>query len=362
MAKVLVIDQKSVTEMQMGQEITIGRAYSNLLRLEGEEVSRVHAIIYRRGADYILRDLDSKNGLLLNGQRVTNSLIAPGDDIQIGNYFIIFDPTESFDLNGFLRKKRIQVPANPTVIKGLDAETGSVEAGDAPSVPSSILNEGASVSFRTPESLLPASGKAAVSDQESLIPRPKTFHALAEIEALGERLLASQHDPKFAFEALKLNAAIPKVLPKVILPDETNNQSCQPLLEALLPILQADRGVIVFQTPGTEQLHLGAILPKDKDVSINRVVLKACLRKQFGVLTGDAPNDPEFAKTETIRKEGIGSIIAYPLVKHGVSFGLIYADTLHRKDVFRREQLVILQMTAVMVTMVVKVEPGSRRD
>ena len=62
MTKLLLIDSSKIQEVQMGQEITIGRAYSNLLRLEGEEVSRVHSILYRRGSEYVLRDLDSKNG------------------------------------------------------------------------------------------------------------------------------------------------------------------------------------------------------------------------------------------------------------------------------------------------------------
>jgi hypothetical protein len=354
MAKILLIDQKKVTEIQMGQELTIGRAYSNLLRLEGEEVSRVHAIIYKRGSDYILRDLDSKNGLLLNGQRVTNSLIAPGDDIQIGNYFIIFDPTESFDLPAFVRKKRIQIPLEPTIIRGMDADTGSVlhqpDTDESPSV---------SVNFQ-PSAPPPKSNGRDLPDEVSLVNRPRSFFPIPEIEALLERLQSTQDDPKFAFDALKLNTSLPRVMPKVICPDDPG-QDCQALLDLLVPILKADRAVIVFQTPGTDSLHLGAIQPKDRDVSVNRVVLKACLRKQQAVLSNDPANDPEFAKTETIRKEGIGSLLAYPLVKGGNAYGLIYADVLHRKDSFRKDQLALLHMVAQMMAIVAKTDQASRR-
>jgi hypothetical protein len=356
MAKILLIDQQKVTEIQMGQEITVGRAYSNLLRLEGEEVSRVHAIIYKRGADYILRDLDSKNGLLLNGQKVTNSLIAPGDDIQIGNYFIIFDPTESFDLSAFVRKKRIQMPVEPTIMRGMDADTGSALHN-----PELDESASASVSFR-PSTPPPVASPVSkdLSDEVSLVNRVRSFFPMTEVENLLDRLMSSQDDPKFAFDALKLNTSLPRVMPKHIHPEDPG-QDCQALLDSLVTLLAADRGVIVFQGPGTDQLHLGAIQPKDRDVSVNRVVLKACLRKQQAVMSNDPATDPEFAKTETIRKESIGSLIAYPLIKNGLSYGLIYADVLDRKDAFRREQLALLQLVGQMMSMVAKVDQPARR-
>jgi hypothetical protein len=293
--------------------------------------------------------------LLLNGQRVTNSLIAPGDDIQIGNYYVIFDPTDSFDLPAFVRKKRIQLPQEPTVIRGMDVDTGS-----AMQSPDTDESASASVSFH-PAAPSQADGGGLLPDEAPLVHRPRSFFPVAEIEALLERLMSTQDDPKFAFDALKLNSNLPRVMPKVIYPEDPG-QDCQALLDLLVPMLGADRGVIVFQAPGTENLHLGAIQPKDRDVSVNRVVLKACLRKHHVVLSNDPASDPDFAKTETIRKEGIGSLLAYPLLKGGSAYGLIYADTLHRKDGFHKEQLALLHLVGQMMTMVAKTDPPPRRS
>jgi thioredoxin reductase (NADPH) len=53
--------------------------------LEGDDTSRVHFSIEKRGADYILVDNRSKNGTLVNGIRVDQVAIKPGDDIVAGN-------------------------------------------------------------------------------------------------------------------------------------------------------------------------------------------------------------------------------------------------------------------------------------
>lgn len=71
-------------------EITIGRKEGNTIRLTERNVSRRHARILRAGADehsVIVEDLESYNGIRLNGDRVSGKCsMRPGDLIQIGDY------------------------------------------------------------------------------------------------------------------------------------------------------------------------------------------------------------------------------------------------------------------------------------
>jgi pSer/pThr/pTyr-binding forkhead associated (FHA) protein/tetratricopeptide (TPR) repeat protein len=72
-------------------EITIGRQEGNTIRLTERNVSRRHARLLRMGAGdditVIVEDLDSYNGIKLNGERVTQKCtMRPGDLIQIGDY------------------------------------------------------------------------------------------------------------------------------------------------------------------------------------------------------------------------------------------------------------------------------------
>ena len=65
--------------------VKIGRGKENSLTLTDTEVSRCHLVIIKRGQLYILKDLESKNGCFLNGERVINSVIQNGDSLSIGN-------------------------------------------------------------------------------------------------------------------------------------------------------------------------------------------------------------------------------------------------------------------------------------
>ncbi len=64
--------------------MTIGRWHDNDLVLDDRWVSRHHARVRREGDQYLVEDLGSKNGTLLNGRRITApTLLSDGDEIQV---------------------------------------------------------------------------------------------------------------------------------------------------------------------------------------------------------------------------------------------------------------------------------------
>ena len=63
---------------------TIGRGSDNDIVLDDPATSRRHAHIEYRDGMYVLTDLGSANGTLVNGQRVTVKGLADGESIQIG--------------------------------------------------------------------------------------------------------------------------------------------------------------------------------------------------------------------------------------------------------------------------------------
>jgi serine phosphatase RsbU (regulator of sigma subunit) len=63
---------------------TIGRRETNHLRLTGGEVSREHAEIVQDGADFVLRDRESRYGTFVNGAQVTTHTLQVGDLIRLG--------------------------------------------------------------------------------------------------------------------------------------------------------------------------------------------------------------------------------------------------------------------------------------
>ena len=62
----------------------IGRREDCDLRIPLGDVSRKHCRVVRDGEILKIEDLGSSNGTYLNGQRVQEALLSPGDSIQVG--------------------------------------------------------------------------------------------------------------------------------------------------------------------------------------------------------------------------------------------------------------------------------------
>ena len=73
-----------VREVSVGAGLTIGRATDNDLVLRDERVSRHHGRIAGRRGALLYSDLGSTNGSEVNGQRVTEVVLGPGDLIRVG--------------------------------------------------------------------------------------------------------------------------------------------------------------------------------------------------------------------------------------------------------------------------------------
>jgi hypothetical protein len=64
----------------------IGRAAECDIVLGGAAVSRQHARITRKNGRCLVQDLGSTNGTLVNGKRIKQAEIAPGDELQVGDH------------------------------------------------------------------------------------------------------------------------------------------------------------------------------------------------------------------------------------------------------------------------------------
>ena len=72
------------------ESATIGRASENDLVLDHPQVSRRHAQVRWNGAQYVISDLNSTNGIYVNGERTRESVLAEGVRVQIGPFRFLF--------------------------------------------------------------------------------------------------------------------------------------------------------------------------------------------------------------------------------------------------------------------------------
>jgi uncharacterized RDD family membrane protein YckC len=90
--------------------LSIGRDPSNDVVLPDAMVSRRHALIECRGSQFFLRDCNSSNGSLVNGDRVSERGLHDGDLVAIGAARLLFrEELELVDSGG----KVVQHPSSP---------------------------------------------------------------------------------------------------------------------------------------------------------------------------------------------------------------------------------------------------------
>ena len=69
----------------LGRRTRIGRAPGCELHIDSSSVSRHHALILAGPREAIIEDLNSTNGVILNGRKVTRQVLNDGDIVTIGD-------------------------------------------------------------------------------------------------------------------------------------------------------------------------------------------------------------------------------------------------------------------------------------
>ena len=83
--------------------MTLGRAIDADVRVNDAKASRLHARISTEVEEnsgetvFMIRDLQSTNGTLVNGHAITEAVLAPGDKILIGNQLFRFELLDEID-------------------------------------------------------------------------------------------------------------------------------------------------------------------------------------------------------------------------------------------------------------------------
>ena len=70
--------------------ITVGRMKGNTIALDDSSVSLSHAKVTRIGNEYFLKDLNSTNGTMLNGQSINEARLRDGDWVKFGEVVALF--------------------------------------------------------------------------------------------------------------------------------------------------------------------------------------------------------------------------------------------------------------------------------
>ncbi|MCY7348412.1 MAG: FHA domain-containing protein [Pyrinomonadaceae bacterium] len=106
-------DQSSQPQLLMSltfgnkKELTIGRDDKSDIKIDGLQISNRHARLTQTNSGIFIEDLNSTNGVYINGSRITRQVITSVDTVQIGSFQIKIDQSGNIGIFDTRSKTRI---------------------------------------------------------------------------------------------------------------------------------------------------------------------------------------------------------------------------------------------------------------
>ena len=113
---------------------TLGRDAGNALLVKDGGVSRKHAVIRREGGAWVLSDLGSRNGTLLNGRKIQRQILVDGDLLQVGTTVLRCVITPQISPGA----ETAAPPEEPSVTEAISQQTLDFLRTEAPDAPEQL--------------------------------------------------------------------------------------------------------------------------------------------------------------------------------------------------------------------------------
>lgn len=270
-------------------ELSIGRDTANLLPVPDPSVSRRHCVVSRESESFQVRDLDSRNGTLVNGTPVQTNKIHHGDQIAVGDSVFVFLVHEGDE----------------------SALPGQVVFEEDALVRSTIRLQPSDVLYLQPDKILselPATSRLA-RNLNALLKISRVVHSIRDLEALqGE------------------------------------------ILNLIFEVAPAERGAILLD--GVDPKNFGSVYGRNRigvdpgSVRVSRTVARQVIEQGVAILGSDVTRDGSFSAVESIIVSQVRSLLCVPLIFFEKVIGCIYLDSSNPMLRFDRDHLELVTAIA----------------
>ena len=123
MAKLVILNQGMTGRSHelTVDRTTIGRVEDNTFHILDASVSSHHCEVHLRGADILIRDLNSTNGTFINNEKISEAVLKPGQTLRLGQVELKLDTGAGVDLTAASAGSPAPAPAPATKPKQVDA-------------------------------------------------------------------------------------------------------------------------------------------------------------------------------------------------------------------------------------------------
>ena len=251
-------------------EVTIGREASNGIAIVDPSVSRKHCLVSGQDGRFRVRDLDSRNGTLVNGTAVEQQDLQHGDEIATGDSSFLF----------LLEEEDILASAS------------RVELEDAHATAETTIIHPRDVVYLQPDRLLrelPANSRVA-RNLNALLKISRVVHAIRDLNDLQGQLL-----------------------------------------DLIFEVVPAGRGAILLTD--SEGHELNSMFARMRQagqtqlVKVSRTVARQVLEQGIAMLGSDVPSSSELREVESLAASQVRSLLCVPLTVFQRVIGCIYLDS-----------------------------------
>ena len=258
------------------QEITVGRSEDCEVHLNDVEASRRHARIWFENGRVLVRDLNSKNGTLLNDTLMSEGRLRDGDEILVGA--------------SLLRVTGIPVPP-------ADTSTKLTLSDAAPSVVVSVHHREADI--------LSGASHSGTADEMA-----REIRLLREVSKISQ-IIASNSDTQAVLATI---------------------------LDDVRELLEADTAcVVMHEGEGEGEWSVRAAARAagaTEAVNVSRTIARKALEEGNAILSADTASDQRFDASQSIIMQGIASALCSPLRIRDRFRGVLFLDRRQRRKAF----------------------------
>ncbi|MDX9721327.1 MAG: adenylate/guanylate cyclase domain-containing protein [Myxococcota bacterium] len=274
-------------EVKLKHYTTIGRHPAQDIQILDRVVSKAHAVIeLDKDGSFYVRDIGSRNGTIVNGDRLINARhrLREGDEIVLGG----------------------------TTLRYFD------ESEQAPQADRVTFQESADNAIRR---------RIDTTDSRRFLPEAE----IADVDVLRRDYERLRIANELARE-VGLQFDLDKLLDKI--------------LEKAFEVFPVDRGVILLRDPNTLEMRPASVRSRNNkevgDIRISQTILKEVCDEKAAVLSSDAMLDSRFSGAHSIIIEGIRSAMSVPLLYGDELLGVIHLDNQLATGAFTDKDLQIL--------------------